>query len=322
MKINNETKVGILAIVALLLLFWGLNILKGTRFLGDTFTVKVFYDDIRGLVPGNPVYLNGKQIGQIQETDMNDTTGRVMVEFSLSDEIRIPVDSKAFIYDKDIMGSKALKIQLGTRKTYIKSGDIIAGEIEATLAEQVKVEVLPIKDKIESLIVQFEHFMVFLNNTMDEANGNKIDRILDNIADASGQFKSTTYRLDTLMYKVNNIASNTQKFTSNLSKQNENINKILANSGKFSDTLASSSTDIKKMISSTGQTIEKLESILQKIENGDGTLGKLMTDKDLYNNLEKTSASLDSIMNMIEHDKEFRVRVLLGKGPKKKKDKK
>ena len=298
MKINSETKVGILAALAVTMLILGFNFLKGDQIFSKSFELNAYYDNIDNLTQGNPVIFNGLKVGQVKEIQINKQTGRIKVGFSVDRGLAIPINSTAEIISSDLLGSKAIRINRGENETRMaESGYPLKGIVQQSLGEQVQDEVLPVKDKLEEVIDQFAVFMGKLNNTFDENNSNKIDDMIDNLNTTSKNIAGASYRVDTMFRRVDGITANIGAITRNFKNQNAAIERILNNSATFSDSLAVASKDIKGFVEKANSAVDNLQGTLEKIENGDGSINKLLDDEgELYEELTTTVEGIDSLV--------------------------
>jgi phospholipid/cholesterol/gamma-HCH transport system substrate-binding protein len=314
LKLNNETKVGILAAVAVTLLIIGFNLLKSEKIFVSGFELKSYYDNIAGLGTGNPVLYNGFRVGQVKNIEINKTTGKIEVRFSLDKGLEIPYDSKAVIANADLLGSKAIRIERGTKPQVVENGGTLTGEVEASLEERISTEILPLKDDIGGLINNLKQFVGWLNNTMDESAGNKVDKILDDFATTSRNFSHSSYRVDTLLGTFQATASNANKIVKNIRNQNETITRVMENTAKFTDSLSSASSSVKAIVEETSSMIKNLNGLMADVENGNGTLGKLIKDDKLYDNLNSNSARLDSLLEHFQGEPRIPVNLRISLG--------
>jgi phospholipid/cholesterol/gamma-HCH transport system substrate-binding protein len=299
LKISNETKVGSLALIAVALLVLGFNYLKGTSLFDKSFNLYAEYDNIDGLTAGNKILINGMQVGQVNTLTLDPTSGKIRVDFSITQDIGIPDDSRALIFSSDLLGSKAINLILGTSSTILKDGGIVVDSIAPTLNERIEKEVLPLKDKIESALNSIDSFVYGLKEILSDENR-------DNITISMRNLKNTTGRLDSTMVKIDQMMLSARSILKNFDQNKEVINKILANTGTFSDSLAQQAGRIRGIITNADASVAKLQSVLQKIDTGEGSLGLLVNDKELYHHLNGSAESLDSLLiDLRKHPKRY-----------------
>jgi len=299
LKISNETKVGSLALIAVALLVLGFNYLKGTSLFDKSFNLYAEYDNIDGLTAGNKILINGMQVGQVNALTLDPTSGKIRVDFSITQDIGIPDDSRALIFSSDLLGSKAINLILGTSSTILKDGGIVIDSIAPTLNERIEKEVLPLKDKIESALNSIDSFVYGLKEVLSDENR-------DNITISMRNLKNTTGRLDSTMVKIDQMMLSARSILKNFDQNKDVINKILANTGSFTDSLAQQAGRIRGIITNADASVAKLQSVLQKIDTGEGSLGLLVNDKELYHHLNGSAESLDSLLvDLRKHPKRY-----------------
>lgn len=299
MKVNNETKVGALALIAVALLILGFNYLKGTSLLGENFNLYAEYENIDGLTAGNKVLINGMQVGQVNSLKFDSRIGKIRVDFSIMEKVPIPEDSRAMVFSSDLLGSKAINLVLGKSANILPDGALVKDSIAPTLSERVEREVLPLKDRVQSAIVGIDSFVSGLNRVLGDENKDNITASLINL-------RKTTTRLDSVMNKVDVMVSSAKSIMHNFEKNNATINRIITSSAQFTDSLASQSGRIKGIITQAESSLSNFKTILAKIDRGEGSLGLLVNDKELYNNLSASSKSLDSLLvDVRKHPKRY-----------------
>ena len=124
-KLNKEIKVGVLIVLGLAFLYWGINFLGGRNFFSKTKIFYAVYDQVNGLAEANWVMINGVKVGEVREISFMDIKGRVLVEFAIKNDVQIPKNSIARIYSSDVLGSKAIEIVLGESTELVKKGDTL-----------------------------------------------------------------------------------------------------------------------------------------------------------------------------------------------------
>lgn len=299
MKVNNETKVGALALIAVALLILGFNYLKGTSLFGENFNLYAEYENIDGLTAGNKVLINGMQVGQVNSLKFDNQSGKIRVDFSIMEKVPIPEDSRAMVFSSDLLGSKAINLVLGNSANILPDGALVKDSIAPTLAERVEREVLPLKDRVQSAIVGIDSFVSGLNRVLGDENKDNITVSLNNL-------RKTTNRLDSVMNKVDVMVSSAKSIMKNFEKNNATINRIISSSGQFTDSLAAQSGKIRGIITQAESSLSNFKAILAKVDKGEGSLGLLVNDKELYNNLSSSSKSLDSLLvDVRRHPKRY-----------------
>jgi phospholipid/cholesterol/gamma-HCH transport system substrate-binding protein len=293
-------KTGILFVIVILITIWGVSYIRSNDIITGKTRLFAVYDDVKELSEGNHVYLNGTKIGKVAKVDFfKGNLNKLIVEFHIRKDIRIPDSSIAMIASIDIMGTKGLKIILNNNtKTFHQSGDTLLSDVESSISEEVNKQILPLKLKTESMIGTLDSLLVAFRAVFNPDTRSNIKRSFEHIQITLQNLESTSSRLDTLMRsekkRISDILKNAESITTNLENNNETITKILTNFGDISDSLASA--NFVDVIYQAENTIARLGDILDKVEKGEGSLGLLINDKVLYDKLAKTSHDLDELL--------------------------
>ncbi len=299
MKIKKEIKVGLLIVIASGLLFWGLNFLKGNNPFNPKINYFALYSNVEGLNISSKVTLNGYKIGKVENISFTPGNyGNVLVEFSLDQNIKIPDSTVAQIYSLDLMGTKAIQLNFSNDSIFYSVGDTLLSETEQDLKEQVSAQMLPLKLKAEDLMVSIEDAMKVVREIFSATNKAHIDKSLASLDRTFTTLRHTSSELDSLLSnnrgRLGAIFTNIESITSNLKNNNEQINLILKNLSSVSDSLAKSK--LLSTINNANKAMESVYNIMAKIERGEGTMGMLINNDSLYNNLNKSSQDLDKLL--------------------------
>ncbi len=296
-------KTGVLFVVIIGITIWGVNFIKSNDLLSSKTKLHGIYDDVNELTIGNHVYVNGTKVGKVVHVDFIDgNLNKLDVEFHIRNDIKIPKGSVAKITSIDLLGTKGIKIILNNKgKGFYKSKDTLETAVESNLSEIVNKQIMPLKNKTESMIVELDSLMLSFNSIFSKETQKNIQNTLKNL-------EHTSVMLDGIMIsgksKITTILKNVESITQNLENNNGNIEKILKNFGDISDTLAAA--NLVGIIDNADKTLAKFNSIMTKIDNGEGTIGLLLKDEQLYNKLEKTSDDLDKLfIDIKEHPKRY-----------------
>ena len=300
MKLSKEIKIGIVVVVGLSLFIYGFNFLKGSNLFSHQKTVYAIYDNVEGLLESNNVQLNGLKVGQVNKIALlpNDRLGRILVVMKLQDNFNIPKDTRARIFSADLIGSKAISLEFGKSQTYVNSGDTLASELEENLRAAVDKRIAPLQKKAEGLISSIDSVMIVVQQVLNKDARKNLSKSFGSIERAITSFEKTALRLDTLVitqqYKLSAIFSRIESITTNLANSNEKVTKILNNFESLSDSLAKSK--LKSTIDNASTALADVTKILDKINNGQGTLGMLVNNDSLYKKLDKSATDLDLLM--------------------------
>jgi phospholipid/cholesterol/gamma-HCH transport system substrate-binding protein len=312
LKFSREFKIGFLFILAIAVLVWGFSFLKNKNILYKERIVIAVYNHVNGLNPSNPVYISGVKVGQVGKVFFDPSmNGDIIVQLVLTEKFPIPSNSIARIFSEDLMGSKAVEILLGTGPGYIQSGDTLATNIETSLKDAVNQQILPLKLKAEDLLSSIDTMVVAIQGIFNKEALADLNASIKSIRQTFSNLESTTQNLDTLVItqssRLSSILYNVDMITRNLNNNSQEINRVLDNFASLSDSLASS--NISGVIRNLDKTISDISILITGIEKGEGTLGLLIKDDKLYNDLEKSAQDLNLLLEDIRLNPKRYVRV-------------
>lgn len=297
MKISNETKVGILTAVALALLFIGYNFLKGNDVFVSENEYYSDYDNVDGLVVSKPVVVNGYQIGRVSKMELLEN-GKIRTRFRIKNNYEIPSNTVARIVSADLLGSKAIVFDLGNSTTMAKDGAPLLSDVQANLMEKVE----PLQKKVENLVVKLDSVLSAVNTALDAEFQRDFKSSLRSISVSLNNMENITTEVEDLMgserLRLSKIMINLESITNNFKNNNDKINNILSNLEHLSDDL--SKTEIKATIDNANKAMLEVQAITNKINKGEGSLGLLINDDKLYNNLDSASKSLDHLIKDVK----------------------
>jgi len=316
---SREIKVALLALVAIAVSYWGYNFIVGKNLLKDTNFYYVEYEDVAGLKTSTQVRINGVQVGRVGAVTNQLEEQKVLVRLDLDPNIKIPKTTRALILTETFMGAKAVELRYAkycTGPDCAKDGDYIQGEALGMLSSMVP------KDEMSAYLKEISTTLEALVGTLNEqllsedAQG-PIANSLRDLEQTMGNLRSSSGRLDNMLRKSGDEISGSIKdintLTGTLAENNEAIGNILDNTDKFTSQLGEMDlkktvTDLESTVAALKSTIETAETtfagvngVVDGIENGDGTLGKLFQDPDLYHEITTLSGRADSLLNDIQN---------------------
>lgn len=303
MKIRKELKIGFIFIIATAILIWGIMFLKGLELFRNRQLIYAVYDRVSGLVPSNPVSIKGMKVGQVKALYFSKKDPRkIVVEMFLNIEYPIPKNSIASIYSSDLMGSKEVEIVLGNSKELIRNGDTIFARTESTLGEEVNQQLAPLKKKAENLISSIDSIATILTQVLNESTRDNLVMAIEHVQEALKNIAHASSNLDTLVSTqrnhLANIIINVESISANLKQNNDKVRNILTNLSEVSDSLAQAR--VPYTLNQVVNTIHTLNGILEKINKGEGSIGLLINDKDLYNEVTKTARDFNALLEDIK----------------------
>ncbi len=299
MKISKYTKLGILVVFTLAILIWGFNYLKGIDFFRKNTRYYAVYGRIDGLQKSGSVAINGYKVGQVTNIGfLKNNTTKLLVEFSLQGDFRIPRGSVARIVSSDLMGTKSIHLEITPNNEYYASGDTVPGSIESDLKEQVSMQVLPLKKKAEELLASLDSAITVVTYVFNERTRKNLAESFEHINQTVANIEQTSGTLKLLIQKNSNsitsVISNIDTISTGFKDNTENLTRIISNIKSISDSL--SGLGISPLIAEINRTVEGLNTTIGSLQSADNTMGLLLNDPELYDNLNKLSSSLDLLL--------------------------
>jgi phospholipid/cholesterol/gamma-HCH transport system substrate-binding protein len=292
---SKELKIGLIATFLIVLLIWGINFLKGRNILAEKNQFHAVYNEIGGLEEASPVYLNGYEVGSVKDIKLtNDNRQNLVVTFILRKNLKIPRRSKCIIYNADLMGTKAIKLDFSNSREYFNSGDTIPGGLEPSVTEQIYTDIQPIKSKTQNLLARLDSILqIFDAQTQED-----LIQSISDLQSTTQNLKYTSENLNQLLgknnEKISNILTNAESVTANLKKNNAAISNSINNLSSLSDSLKQA--NLNTTIRHLEGTLANTDSIIRGIQEGRGSLGKLATDDSLYIQLNQTTRNLNELI--------------------------
>ncbi len=293
---KTEIKVGLVGLGILVLLFFGVKFLKGSDLLSKENKYYAEYTDVSGMHESNYIYLNGMKVGYVKKIEpMSARADRFRVTIAVNSDIEVAKDSRVVLFSADVLGSKALKLELGQSSELLQDGGMIKGEVELGMLDKLGGSIAPMAQNLDSILAATKNIL----NYQSQAN---LKNTFANLESASERLNRLTASADELVAKekgrISVMLSNLESITTNFKNNNEKINDIISRIDEISDTLAQA--QIGTTLLKTSQTIERLNSVLTTIESGRGNLGLLVSDEGLYRNLEESARRLNALIEDIK----------------------
>jgi phospholipid/cholesterol/gamma-HCH transport system substrate-binding protein len=292
MKINNETKVGILAIVALVILILGFNYLKGKTLFKRSDTLYAVFSNIGSLDKSNPVKINGLPIGSVYDFGPRDkeVTG-IIVTIHLNRSVSIPKNSIAII-EAAFVGSSYVTIEKGDSKEYAKSGDTINTRLNAGILSDFRSRLSPTMQRVNEAVDSLKLVLGSINAIFDTRTNNNLQQLIANLLVSSIHLQQLlNAQSGALAHSLNNM----EAVTGNLAKNNDLVTATLANLQTVSTKLANARID--ELVAVLEGTVNELKTTIGKVGSNNGSLGKLLNDNKLYDNLNNAVLRLQVLLD-------------------------
>ncbi|RRQ47051.1 MlaD family protein [Chryseobacterium sp. SC28] len=294
MKLSKELKIGLIAVFAVVSFVILYQYMKGKNLFTTDNVFYVKYDNVEGLEVSNPVSINGLKVGQVEEIKpITPKNGKLhfVVKLSVDDNFQFSKRSTVEIFEPGLMSGKEMRINLFYGGETAKDGDTLSGSFQLSMLNSLSSQVKPVKDQLSNVLLKLDSTLASTNKIVDEQNRREIRLLLANLNRTIESFKATSDRTNSI------LANNEKDLHEVVTNANATVltaNRTLEKYGSVADRI-----DMDKLngtIDQFNQTAGKLNSIISGIQNGEGSLGKLAKDEELYNNLTKTSNNLNELV--------------------------
>lgn len=300
MKISRETRIGIFIVAVLLAAFSVINYLRGEDIFGKEMDINSHYENVEGLVPSNPVYIKGYKAGSVTKVNYNPETEEFDVTCSVLKKIAIPIDSKMTIYSVDLMGGKGIRIDLGTSEEIAENG----AELSPSYAP----------DMVSSLTNMIGPLIERANGALDSltAASGSLDRVLRGVDENS---------LKVTLSHLQKTLDNTRRLSGTLADHSEDFDALIANlketSVRLNTVLVKADTAMTGIQTAAGELgradieglAKSLRTLVDNLNDPDGTLGKLTKDPAVYNSIDTVLKDIDSLVKKIEENPKKYIRI-------------
>tara|TARA_B100000678_G_scaffold172105_1_gene143607 strand:+ start:2242 stop:3168 length:927 start_codon:yes stop_codon:yes gene_type:complete len=290
LKFTKEVGIGILVILGTLMSVFSYNYLKGINLFEKTRTFKIVYTKVDGLSPSNPVTLNGYKIGKVQKINFNpNDTKELIVDVVIENDVKFSKTSKAELYETGLIGGKAIAIIPDYDNNVIaKSGDYLIGVVKPGLTDLVNQIMPQIQLQLEAVMKKAEIVLSNVNSLFDEKTKESLKSSID-------EFGSLTNSLSETSANINDfIKDNSPNLTTTINNLNETSLKIKDISSSMSE------VDLNLILTNLDSTISNLNKITHKLNQGEGTIGKLLYDDVLFKNLDDATKNLEELIEDIK----------------------
>jgi len=301
MKLKTEAKIGIIVLSTIALVIWGINFLKGKNVLKRTDVYYAIYDDVAGLKMSGSVILSGFKVGMINNIEfVEGRYDKVIVAFIVNSTFNIPKNSIAQIYSNDIMGNKVIRIIPSNEEDFYQYGDTLQSGIDPDMIAKIQEQIKPLVETSTNAIMGIDTLVTSINQVLDPETQKKLQLALSNL-------ESTTASISKQLSpggKLDKTFTSLQAFTLMLDNNKDKLSSAFENLESITDSVANS--NLTQTIANINSTFAQSQLLLEKINNGEGSLGLMATNDSLYNNLVSASANLSILLgDMNQHPKRY-----------------
>ena len=286
-KISKEFKVASLAVIAGVILYFGVRFLKGTEVFSTNNVFYVVYESVDGLTASNPVLINGLPVGYVDRIQLlQQENNQLLVTLKIDEKIILGDSTAAVLSTSDLLGSKAIVLDVKNITQPLSEGDTLLAQKDVGIAELVQAKTLPIVDQLDTTITRINFLLAaFVQDT------NRVSNTLENVEQTTFQVESmvTENRRD-----LNEVIRNFRQLSETLADSEQGIAPLMVKLNDVADKL--NEIELQSTVMKIDSTMANLQAITRKIEQQEGTMGKLVNDDSLYVNLNQTVADLDSLL--------------------------
>jgi len=312
LKLSNEIKAALIIFGGILLFLIGFNFLNGTSLFKSENSYFAVYDNVEGLQVGTKVTISGLAVGKVAQIDFLPNTSKILVSFTLRNDISFSKNSVAELYEAGLIGGKSIAIlPVYDNASKLKDGDTLQASIKPGLTDVVNQQIAPLQQKLESVLVNADALFTGVNQVLNQGGRENLSVTLNDLS-------KTVKNINAVAGSLNQVLTKQDK---NLNTTLNNLATISDNMNQLSDSLAQS--NIKQSIDNFETTLIKLNGLLANLEEGKGSMGKLLKDEQLYNNIESSTKEIELLIkDLKEHPKRYVHFSLFGKKEEPYQDKK
>jgi len=298
MKISTEFKIGVIGLITVAVLIWGINYLKGKNILKGFDVYYTYFDEANGIEVASKIYMQGYQIGLVKEVNYKQFSPKpIEVILSVKSNYKVPKGSFAEMYSSNILGSQAIKIIPSDSENYCEDMDTLETRILPDMMASVQDDIGPVLDGLSGLVSTLDTLSLSLKEIV--RNGD-IERIVKHTEEVTSRLNAQLSTGGDLAMTLDNL----ERISADIRKETATINKTIANLEKITGAVDPQSVD--SIVSSLASITPKIDQLLGSVNNGEGTVGQLVKNDSLYNELESLTVSLNKLMDDIrEHPKKY-----------------
>lgn len=292
-KLKHEAKIGILVAVTIILFILGFNFLRGRGVFSSDKEYITYYDNVQGLQESAVVQLKGLTVGRVSEIVLQGS--KIKVTFLLKKEVKIPVGSIAQLASADLIsGTKIISLNMTNSTQYIAAGGQVTGKASGGILDNLSDQVSPLVGVMQHTVISLDTLLNSVNNVINDDARRHLNSSFASLESGLDQLAALSAKLNAQSGNLAAVISNANSITGNLANSNARITNTLGNLEQFSGSLRNA--PVGQTLEKLQQTADQLQGIVSKINNSEGSLGLLMSDKKLYNNLSSTLGTLDTLL--------------------------
>ncbi|WP_068595848.1 MlaD family protein [Vaginella massiliensis] len=299
MKISNEVKIGAVTLITIVSFFMLYNFLRGSKLFSRGTTYYAEYENVSGLQPTKPVSINGLKVGKVDEIKIiQGQPLRFLVKFTVTEDVEFSKNTVAQIFSPGIMQSSELQLLLDYQGEMAKDGDYLKSSVNAGLLGELGGQIEPTQQKLDTVLVTLDRTLKAVEHLLDNDNQQNIKILIDNLNRTVGSFNETARSFSTTASSADGLIRENQKIlNSTLTNANSMLASAKVSVDKFGNTADKlNNLQLEQTLANFETASKDLKDLMSRIERGDGTLGGLLNDKTMYNNLNEATKNLNELM--------------------------
>lgn len=300
-NISQEFKIGVLVTAGLVMLIFGVSYLQGFNPFKTSLRYYAVYEKVDGLAVSNPVLVNGFKVGQVTDIAFSaEGNGSLIVSFDLVQEnLRMPKDTRAKITSNDLFGTKSIELIAGEAPVLAEPGDTLVSDIEVGIAEAVRVELMPLKNKTDQLIDGVDDILENLKAVFEADATLGLPAAFEGIERTVKSLESTSTQLDSMVTEnreaLRSIMNNIDAISGTIKAHNTDLANVMSNVSQISDSLAA--VEFGATMARADRALEDFAQIMERVNRGEGSLGQFVNSDSLHAGLMETNAELQFLLN-------------------------
>jgi len=283
--VSKEIKSLLLVLSGIFLFILGFNFLKGTSLFDNEIKLHTIFENVEGLQGGTSITVNGLSVGKVNSIDLSKNSKSVIVTFRIRGDLKFSKNSIAELYEAGLIGGKSIAIiPRYDNSGFLESGDTLKSSVKSGFTQTISDRIVPLEQKLESILTQTDTLFVGINSVLNDSGKENLSSILNDLSESMSSINSLSSNLNDIILKNESIINNSLN----------NVSSISENFKLISDSLSKSS--IKNSIDQFNRLTINLNSIIDSINYGSGSLSLLLNEDSLYQNLKHSSDELNSLL--------------------------
>lgn len=297
---KKELKIGTFAVIVLVVSFFMINYLRGEDIFNREIELRSEFSDLQGLVASAPVYIKGYKAGKVKEVSYDSAQGSFDIICSVLKDFSIPKDSKMTIYSMDIMGTKGIRIDLGTDSVYAEDGETLQPAYEVGLIDNIASSVIPLVEKLNNTLDSLSVTVSGVNELLSVDNRDAISRTLTHLEHTLANVSRLSATINGKSAEIETVISNLTSLSAKLDSLADGAGSAVKEAATFVETLNRS--DVEGLVKS-------FKEVLDSLHDPDGTIGKLFVDNSMYTSVDQLLTDIDSLIKKIQENPKKYLRI-------------